>query len=72
MNTLQNFNLKHFIERIPMLVMIFLIIAVPPVFTPIYFYPKLVGTRYSKIIYLALIFISAGLMNYILNKLIFK
>ena len=67
-----NQYISNFIEKTPTFICIFLILCFPPIFTPIYFYPKIKGPIYFKILKLVMISIISGLINYYFNLNIFK
>jgi hypothetical protein len=61
-----------FFEKVPFILQILLMLSIPPLFVPLYFYPSFKGTKLQRIIYFILLSVFAGLINLLINRTILK
>lgn len=61
-----------FFDRVPFVFQLLLMLTIPPLFVPLYFYPRFVGSKKQKIAYFILLSIFAGSLNLLINRTILK
>jgi hypothetical protein len=65
-------KLSRFILSIPEFIQVIAIILAPPIFIIFYFYPKVQGNNITKSLKLIAISVIAGIINFTVNRFIFK